>query len=104
MLLIIKSVPCPGGERGMQRSSLWRGVLLGNQSSCIGARPDASSHISHPHTLDRGVIQNPFSNQYKRSLSLMNEEKLNQLLGKFVNDFGATLHAGMVVIGEKLGL
>jgi SAM-dependent methyltransferase len=34
----------------------------------------------------------------------MNEEKLNQLLGKFVNDFGGTLHAGMVVIGESLGL
>jgi len=34
----------------------------------------------------------------------INEEKLNQLLGQFVADFGATLHAGMVVIGEKLGL
>ena len=34
----------------------------------------------------------------------INEEKLNQLLGKFVADFGATLHAGMVVIGESLGL
>ena len=34
----------------------------------------------------------------------MNEEKLNQLLGKFVSDFGATFHAGLVVIGESLGL
>ena len=34
----------------------------------------------------------------------INEEKLNQLLGKFVADFGATLHAGSVVIGERLGL
>lgn len=34
----------------------------------------------------------------------VNEEKLNQLLGKFVNDFGATFHAGLVVIGESLGL
>ena len=34
----------------------------------------------------------------------INEEKLNNLLGKFVADFGATLHAGMVVIGEELGL
>ncbi len=34
----------------------------------------------------------------------MNEEKLNQLLGKFVADFGATFHAGLVVIGESLGL
>jgi len=34
----------------------------------------------------------------------LNEDKLNQLLGKFVVDFGATFHAGLVVIGEKLGL
>ncbi|HVG28260.1 MAG TPA: class I SAM-dependent methyltransferase [Pyrinomonadaceae bacterium] len=34
----------------------------------------------------------------------ISEEKLNQLLGKFVADFGASLHAGMVVIGESLGL
>ncbi|HEX8456571.1 MAG TPA: class I SAM-dependent methyltransferase [Pyrinomonadaceae bacterium] len=34
----------------------------------------------------------------------VNEEKLNQLLGKFVADFGATFHAGLVVIGESLGL
>lgn len=34
----------------------------------------------------------------------INEEKLNQLLGKFVGDLGATMHAGSVVIGEKLGL
>ena len=34
----------------------------------------------------------------------INEVKLNQLLGQFVADFGATLHAGMVVIGGELGL
>jgi SAM-dependent methyltransferase len=34
----------------------------------------------------------------------INEEKLNQLLGKFVIDFGATFHAGLVCIGERLGL
>ena len=34
----------------------------------------------------------------------INEEKLNQLLGKFVADFGAAFHAGLVVIGENLGL
>ena len=31
-------------------------------------------------------------------------EKLNAFLGKFVGDLGAAVHAGMVVIGEKLGL
>ncbi len=34
----------------------------------------------------------------------INEEKLHQLLGKFVGDLGATMAAGTVVIGEKLGL
>ena len=30
--------------------------------------------------------------------------KLNTFIGQFVTDFGAAAHAGMVVIGEKLGL
>jgi ubiquinone/menaquinone biosynthesis C-methylase UbiE len=30
--------------------------------------------------------------------------KLNQFIGQFVTDLGATVHSGMVVIGEKLGL
>jgi SAM-dependent methyltransferase len=34
----------------------------------------------------------------------LNEEKLNVLLGRFVGDLGATMHAGSIVIGEKLGL
>ena len=34
----------------------------------------------------------------------INEDKLNTLLGKFVGDLGATLHAGSIVIGERLGL
>jgi SAM-dependent methyltransferase len=31
-------------------------------------------------------------------------DKLNQFIGQFVTDLGATVHAGLVVIGEKLGL
>ncbi len=31
-------------------------------------------------------------------------DKLNQFVGQFVTDLGATVHAGLVVIGEKLGL
>jgi SAM-dependent methyltransferase len=34
----------------------------------------------------------------------VNPDKLNAFLGKFVADFGATFNAGMVVIGERLGL
>src|SRR5258708_5207893 len=34
----------------------------------------------------------------------INEDKMNQLIGRFLDDFGATFHAAMVVIGDKLGL
>jgi len=34
----------------------------------------------------------------------VDQKKLEEFLGKFVNDLGATVHAGMVVIGERLGL
>jgi SAM-dependent methyltransferase len=34
----------------------------------------------------------------------IDNDKLNAFLGKFVGDLGATLHAGMVVIGDQLGL
>jgi SAM-dependent methyltransferase len=34
----------------------------------------------------------------------MNEDRLNQLLGRFLDDFGAVFHGAMVVIGDKLGL
>jgi len=34
----------------------------------------------------------------------LNMDKLNAFVGQFVNDLGAAVHTGMVVIGEKLGL
>ena len=34
----------------------------------------------------------------------INMDKLNAFVGQFVSDLGASVHAGMVVIGEKLGL
>lgn len=34
----------------------------------------------------------------------IDNDKLNEFLGRFVNDLGASAHTGMVVIGEKLGL
>ena len=34
----------------------------------------------------------------------INIDKLNAFIGQFVSDLGASAHAGMVVIGEKLGL
>jgi hypothetical protein len=34
----------------------------------------------------------------------INQDKLNEFMGRALVDFGATLHAGLVIIGEKLGL
>jgi 2-polyprenyl-3-methyl-5-hydroxy-6-metoxy-1,4-benzoquinol methylase len=34
----------------------------------------------------------------------IDEEKMNRLIGRFLDDFGATFHAAMVVIGDKLDL
>jgi SAM-dependent methyltransferase len=35
---------------------------------------------------------------------ILDMDKLNAFIGQFVSDLGAAVHAGMVVIGEKLGL
>jgi len=37
-------------------------------------------------------------------VAAINMDKLNAFIGQFVSDLGASVHAGMVVIGEKLGL
>ena len=37
-------------------------------------------------------------------ISALDMNKLNAFVGQFVTDLGAAVHAGMVVIGEKLGL
>jgi SAM-dependent methyltransferase len=37
-------------------------------------------------------------------VSALDMNKLNAFVGQFVTDLGAAVHAGMVVIGEKLGL
>ena len=34
----------------------------------------------------------------------INEQKLHELLGKGISDFGATFHAALIAIGDKLGL
>jgi len=38
------------------------------------------------------------------TMPALDAEKLNAFIGQFVADLGAAVHAGMVVIGEKLGL
>jgi SAM-dependent methyltransferase len=36
-------------------------------------------------------------------MATVNEDQINELLGRFVNDLGATISAGNVLIGDKLG-
>lgn len=38
------------------------------------------------------------------SVQALDQEKLDAFLGQFVQDLGATLHAGLVVLGHRLGL
>ena len=38
------------------------------------------------------------------SAPAINMDQLNSFLGRFVGDLGAAVHAGMVVIGDRLGL
>src|SRR5579885_523376 len=43
-------------------------------------------------------------NQMSTTVPALDVNKLNAFVGQFVNDLGAAVHSGMVVIGEKLGL
>src|SRR5258707_795279 len=41
---------------------------------------------------------------FRRNTVAIDMDKLNAFMGKFVGDLGAAVHAGMVVIGDRLGL
>jgi 2-polyprenyl-3-methyl-5-hydroxy-6-metoxy-1,4-benzoquinol methylase len=40
----------------------------------------------------------------QKTTAVVDNGKLNEFIGKFVSDFGASLHAPTVIIGERLGL
>jgi len=40
----------------------------------------------------------------EEAIMAIDEKKLNDFMGRFVGDFGAVLHAPLVILGEKLGL
>src|SRR5271163_4344916 len=44
------------------------------------------------------------ASQPQESMRPIDQEKLNALLGQAVQDMGASLHAALIVIGDKLGL
>src|SRR6187399_703557 len=53
-------------------------------------------------SLATGLTNNP--KEKKEVVMAVNEEKMNELLGRFLNDFGGTFHSALAVIGDKLGL
>ena len=40
----------------------------------------------------------------KQKRMTLDEAKLNDFAGRFAHDFGATMHAGALVVGDRLGL
>src|ERR1041384_379886 len=54
---------------------------------------------SHQHESSQGDIS-----MSTAQVPALDMNKLNAFIGQFVTDLGASVHAGMVVIGEKLGL
>jgi ubiquinone/menaquinone biosynthesis C-methylase UbiE len=69
-------------------------------------RPPLQCHCNAGATPPRsvGVSDTSHCDTRRRVISTMNEDKLNEFLGKFVTDLGATVAAGNVVIGHRLGL
>src|ERR1700728_2753640 len=63
-------------------------------------------------TTRKSAIKPEYSSSTPRRIEIMataqatalDMDKLNAFIGQFVTDLGAAVHAGMVVIGEKLGL
>ena len=45
----------------------------------------------------------PFTTPKENAMTI-DDDKLNDLIGRFVGDFGSAMHAATVVIGDKLGL
>jgi hypothetical protein len=78
--------------------------------ACISTRIDSpaqvprkqNSHVRR-YNLRNSVAGWVRSNWGGIAVSI-NQEKLHELLGKAVVDFGATFHAALVGVGDKLGL
>jgi 2-polyprenyl-3-methyl-5-hydroxy-6-metoxy-1,4-benzoquinol methylase len=51
---------------------------------------------------DHSCIRDPFRGGFRKMA--INQDKLHEFLGKAIVDFGATFHAALIRIGDKLGL
>jgi SAM-dependent methyltransferase len=72
-----------------------------------GCRPDAALERILTNPNRSGQLRNPSAQVVKEDQHMaiaLDMNKLNNFIAQFVTDLGASVHAGMVVIGEKLGL
>src|SRR6185312_550506 len=63
-----------------------------------------STHVSRPACRDFAVPASRRIEMATTQAPAIDMNKLNTFIDQFVSDLGASVHAGMVVIGEKLGL
>ena len=69
--------------------------------------PGRASGMNHAVAAANGaanLTHRQTRNPHRRLIMALNEDKLNEFLGRFVTDLGATVAAGNVVIGHELGL
>src|SRR5277367_6049566 len=75
-----------------------------NGASRLSQRfPAPNSQRLRTHSFATGCGRIPAGDE-KESKMAIDMDKLNAFIGRFVTDLGASVHTGMVVIGEKLGL
>src|SRR5277367_6758916 len=71
--------------------------VLNHKYATFGLRIPSGLALGHGSELEFGTLG-------KESTMALDMDKLNAFVGRFVGDLGAAVHAGMVVIGERLGL
>src|SRR3954466_4383119 len=49
-------------------------------------------------------ILGAFSRSYQKEHIMIDNQRLHDLVGRAINDFGATYHSALVVLGDRLGL
>jgi ubiquinone/menaquinone biosynthesis C-methylase UbiE len=73
---------------------LWRSFVTSGLAACYFAPSESDNWPEEGECKMSTAQQQP----------TLDMNKLNAFIGQFVTDLGASVHAGMVVIGEKLGL
>jgi SAM-dependent methyltransferase len=81
----------------------WTSVVAHEHAAHVDARIAIEATFSPFQT--KSIDEAQQNNFVKEQETIMVDmDKLNSFIGRFVGDLGATVHTGMVVIGEKLGL